>query len=73
MCWVVIMYHIMPFESRAIPLNMLKNSGLMACASGRLPEICLRGRKAHMPVPLEKISACGDSLRAILGITLRKP
>ena len=46
-----------PFESRAIPLNILKNNGLMACASGRLPEICLRGSQGTHARPLKKISA----------------
>ena len=53
-CWVVIMYHTSLFESRAIPLNMLKNNGLMACASGRLPEICLRGRQGTHARPLNE-------------------
>jgi hypothetical protein len=34
-----------PLEIRAILLNLLKNNDLMACASGRLPEIFLRGRQ----------------------------
>jgi hypothetical protein len=55
-----------PFESRAIPLNILTNNGLMACASGRLPEICLRGRQGTHAGAIKRrsvpaVTACGRS------------
>jgi hypothetical protein len=53
-----------PFESRAIPRNLLKNNGLMVCASGRLHEICLRGRHAcrcHKRRSVPAVTASGRS------------
>ena len=41
---------------------MLKNNGLMAYASGRLPEICLRGRQSTWP-------KCPLSGQVVLGST----